>query len=146
MLRVIPRPSSYVRPYMHAAGRLKQRFGLHMELPEYVALCQQLADTDPHTLLLAAKGAAAQDTSVLLATQRDNQAGFGGSTAFLVARRSGGQQWAWDGKPLYYFAGDARQGDAAGDGMGGTWHTVRLGEQRSMVRLGQPVTTARAPS
>ena len=55
MLRVIPRPSSYVRPYMHAAGRLKQRFDLHMELPEYVALCQQLADTDPHTLLLAAR-------------------------------------------------------------------------------------------
>lgn len=40
---------------MHAAGRLKQRFGLHMELDEYVALCQRLADTDPHTLLLASR-------------------------------------------------------------------------------------------
>lgn len=43
----------------------------------------------------------------------------------LVARKGGGMQWAFDGKPLYYFAGDAKPGDASGDGSGGVWHTVR---------------------
>jgi predicted lipoprotein with Yx(FWY)xxD motif len=43
----------------------------------------------------------------------------------LVARKGGGQQWAWDGKPLYYFAGDAKAGDTHGDGSGGVWHTVQ---------------------
>ena len=35
------------------------------------------------------------------------------------------QQWAWQGKPLYYFAGDAKPGDVNGDGSGGVWHVVR---------------------
>lgn len=35
------------------------------------------------------------------------------------------QQWAWKGKPLYYFAGDAKPGDRHGDGSGGVWHVVR---------------------
>lgn len=44
----------------------------------------------------------------------------------LVARKGGGLQWAFDGKPLYYFAGDAKPGDVAGDGSGGVWHVVRI--------------------
>jgi predicted lipoprotein with Yx(FWY)xxD motif len=35
------------------------------------------------------------------------------------------QQWAWKGKPLYYFAGDAAPGERAGDGSGGVWHIVK---------------------
>lgn len=42
----------------------------------------------------------------------------------LLARKGGGRQWAIDGKPLYYFAGDAKPGDATGDGSGGVWHVV----------------------
>lgn len=45
-----------------------------------------------------------------------------------VAKRFGKgepQQWAWKGKPLYYFAGDAQPGDRNGDGSGGVWHVVR---------------------
>jgi predicted lipoprotein with Yx(FWY)xxD motif len=45
----------------------------------------------------------------------------------LVARKGAGMQWAWDGKPLYYFAGDAQPGDASGDGSGGVWHVVKVG-------------------
>jgi predicted lipoprotein with Yx(FWY)xxD motif len=45
-----------------------------------------------------------------------------------VARKGGGMQWAFDGKPLYFFAGDAKPGDAAGDGQGGVWHVVKTGE------------------
>lgn len=43
----------------------------------------------------------------------------------LTARKEAGMQWAFDGKPLYYFAGDAKAGDATGDGSGGVWHVVR---------------------
>jgi predicted lipoprotein with Yx(FWY)xxD motif len=45
-----------------------------------------------------------------------------------VARKGGGLQWAFDGKPLYYFAGDAKAGDTTGDGQGGVWHVVKTGE------------------
>ena len=45
----------------------------------------------------------------------------------LVARKGGGMQWAWGGRPLYYFAGDAKAGDVGGDGSGGVWHAIKLG-------------------
>jgi predicted lipoprotein with Yx(FWY)xxD motif len=50
----------------------------------------------------------------------------------LVARKGGGMQWAWAGKLLYYFAGDAKAGDVGGDGSGGVWHVVKSGEQRAV--------------
>jgi predicted lipoprotein with Yx(FWY)xxD motif len=43
----------------------------------------------------------------------------------LVARKDGQKQWAASGKPLYYFAGDAKPGDTNGDGKGGVWHVVK---------------------
>jgi predicted lipoprotein with Yx(FWY)xxD motif len=45
----------------------------------------------------------------------------------LMPRKGGGMQWAFDGKPLYYFAGDTKPGDAGGDGSGGVWHVVKTG-------------------
>ena len=41
------------------------------------------------------------------------------------ARNDGHMQWGWNGKPLYYFAGDRVPGDASGDGLDGVWHAVR---------------------
>ena len=35
------------------------------------------------------------------------------------------KHWAWKGKPLYYFVGDAAPGQRAGDGSGGVWHIVQ---------------------
>jgi predicted lipoprotein with Yx(FWY)xxD motif len=43
----------------------------------------------------------------------------------LISRKDGSQQWAIDGKPLYFWAGDAKEGDATGDGVGGVWDVVR---------------------
>lgn len=43
----------------------------------------------------------------------------------LVDRTDGTKQWAYDGKPVYYFAGDAAKGDAKGDGMGDVWHVIK---------------------
>ena len=43
----------------------------------------------------------------------------------MVERTDKTLQWAYDGKPLYFFAGDKAKGDMAGDGMGGLWHIVK---------------------
>ena len=42
----------------------------------------------------------------------------------MVKRTDGTMQWAYDGKPLYFFAKDAKKGDKVGDGMGGVWHVI----------------------
>jgi predicted lipoprotein with Yx(FWY)xxD motif len=42
----------------------------------------------------------------------------------IVAREDGGTQWAFKGKPLYFFAGDTKPGERNGDGQGGTWHVA----------------------
>lgn len=43
---------------------------------------------------------------------------------FGIIEANGVRQWAVNGKPLYYFAGDVKAGDRNGDGKGGTWHVV----------------------
>ena len=43
----------------------------------------------------------------------------------LVERKDGAMQWAINGMPLYYWAGDANPGDTTGDGVGGVWHVVK---------------------
>ena len=52
-------------------------------------------------------------------------AGASVHTAAKQFTQGGAQQWAWNGKPLYYFAGDAKPGDVNGDGSGGVWHVIR---------------------
>ena len=42
----------------------------------------------------------------------------------MVERKDGTLQWAYDGKPVYFFKGDKKKGDMAGDGKGGVWHIV----------------------
>jgi len=48
-----------------------------------------------------------------------------------IMRDDGRPQWARDGKPLYFFAGDAEPGDAKGDGMNGALHVVKSGAARA---------------
>lgn len=43
----------------------------------------------------------------------------------IVKREDGAPQWAFKGMPLYFFAGDAKAGDANGDNQGGVWHVIR---------------------
>lgn len=47
----------------------------------------------------------------------------------IVAREDGGTQWAFKGKPLYFFAGDTKPGERNGDGQGGTWHVAAPGKK-----------------
>jgi predicted lipoprotein with Yx(FWY)xxD motif len=44
----------------------------------------------------------------------------------LVARAGGKFQWALDGMPLYFFAGDTQAGETKGEGVGGKWHLARV--------------------
>ena len=43
----------------------------------------------------------------------------------LVARDDGGKQWAYKGKPLYFWVKDTKPGDKTGDGFKDVWHVAR---------------------
>jgi len=43
----------------------------------------------------------------------------------VVTRTDGSMQYAYKGRPLYYFAKDKQAGDTTGDGVGGVWHIVK---------------------
>jgi predicted lipoprotein with Yx(FWY)xxD motif len=42
----------------------------------------------------------------------------------IVARDDGKKQWAYKGKPLYYWKDDKKVGDVEGDNRGNVWHVV----------------------
>jgi predicted lipoprotein with Yx(FWY)xxD motif len=43
----------------------------------------------------------------------------------VVTRDDGSKQWAYKGKPVYYWAKDAKAGDRTGDGVNQVWHLAR---------------------
>ena len=43
----------------------------------------------------------------------------------IVTRDDGKKQYAFKGKPLYFWAKDAKPGDKTGDGFNNVWHVVR---------------------
>jgi len=63
------------------------------------------------------------------------------ATFNVITRDDGAKQWAMNGKPLYFFAGDGQAGDANGDGKGGVWHVVRGEGKRSVAK---PAAESRA--
>lgn len=42
----------------------------------------------------------------------------------VVTRDDGAKQWAYKGKPLYYWTKDGKPGDRSGDGFNQVWHTA----------------------
>ena len=42
----------------------------------------------------------------------------------IVTRDDGGKQWAYKGKPLYYWKDDKKAGDAEGDNRNNIWHVI----------------------
>jgi predicted lipoprotein with Yx(FWY)xxD motif len=40
----------------------------------------------------------------------------------VITRDDGGKQWAYKGKPLYFWKDDKKAGDADGDGRNNVWH------------------------
>jgi predicted lipoprotein with Yx(FWY)xxD motif len=43
----------------------------------------------------------------------------------IIHRRDGSVQWAYQGKPLYYWKRDSKPGDITGDKVNNVWHVVR---------------------
>lgn len=43
----------------------------------------------------------------------------------VVNRDDGRKQWAFKGKPLYYWTKDQKPGDATGEGFNGVWRVAR---------------------
>jgi predicted lipoprotein with Yx(FWY)xxD motif len=101
----------------HAAEPASMRDGLLVS-SNGMALYTFDMDTDGES---ACSGACAENWPPY-AAQRDATA----SGAFsIIERRDGGRQYAYRGRPLYYWSGDDRAGEAKGEGMQGRWHAVR---------------------
>jgi predicted lipoprotein with Yx(FWY)xxD motif len=43
----------------------------------------------------------------------------------VITRDDGSKQWAYKGKPLYYWSKDAKPGDKTGDGFNNVWKAAR---------------------
>ena len=43
----------------------------------------------------------------------------------IVTRDDGARQWAYKGKPVYFWAKDQKPGDRTGDGFNGAWRLAR---------------------
>lgn len=43
----------------------------------------------------------------------------------VITRDDGSKQYAYKGKPLYYWAKDQKPGDKTGDGFNNVWHAAR---------------------
>ena len=43
----------------------------------------------------------------------------------IVMRDDGKKQWAFKGKPLYFWAKDQKPGDKTGDGFNNVWHVAK---------------------
>ena len=43
----------------------------------------------------------------------------------IITRDDGAKQWAYKGKPLYFWVKDAKAGDRNGDGFNQVWHAAK---------------------
>ena len=50
--------------------------------------------------------------------------GANGMTLYTFDR-DGGKQWAYKGKPVYFWSKDQKPGDRSGDGFNGAWRLAR---------------------
>lgn len=66
-------------------------------------------------------GPCAANWPPLMAAASDKAAG----DYTLVTRDDGKTQWAYKGKPLYFWAKDQKPGDKTGDGFNNVWHAAK---------------------
>ena len=43
----------------------------------------------------------------------------------VITRDDGSKQWAYKGRPVYYWVKDKAAGERTGDGVGGVWHVAK---------------------
>jgi len=53
---------------------------------------------------------------------RDSDAAMGDWT--VITRNDGSKQWAYKGRPLYYWIKDQKPGDKTGDNVNNVWHVA----------------------
>lgn len=54
------------------------------------------------------------------------EAGAGASGDYtIITRDDGGKQWAYKGKPLYFWVKDQKPGDRTGEGVNNVWHVAK---------------------
>ena len=51
--------------------------------------------------------------------------GESGGDWSVITRADGSKQWAYSGKPLYFWSKDQKPGDKTGDGFNNAWHVVK---------------------
>lgn len=78
-------------------------------------------DNDKEANKSACNGMCAVNWPVLKAEAGDHDMG----EYKVISREDGTKQWAYKGKPLYYWHLDAKAGDTAGDGRGMVWHIAK---------------------
>lgn len=66
-------------------------------------------------------GPCATNWPPLMATASDSNRG----DWTVVVRDDGSRQWAYKGKPVYYWVRDAKAGDRTGDGVNNVWRLAR---------------------
>lgn len=66
-------------------------------------------------------GPCATNWPPLMAAESDKASG----DFSIITRDDGSKQWAQKGKPLYYWAKDAKPGDKTGDGFNKIWQTAK---------------------
>ncbi len=66
-------------------------------------------------------GPCAKNWPPFMATSNDKA----GGDWSIVTRDDGSQQWAYKGKPLYFWMKDKQPGDQTGDGFNKVWHAVK---------------------
>ena len=69
----------------------------------------------------ACTGKCAENWPPLKATAADKDEG----KWTIITRDDGTKQWAFDGKPLYYFVQDKKPGDMTGDKKMDKWHILQ---------------------
>ena len=66
-------------------------------------------------------GQCATNWPPLMATDGDASSG----DYSIVTRDDGKKQWAFKGKPLYFWSKDMKTGDKTGDGFNNVWHVAK---------------------
>lgn len=54
----------------------------------------------------------------------------------VITRDDGSKQYAYESKPLYFFVGDKKPGDAKGHKLGGVWFTAQPGKSEPPAKKG----------
>ena len=66
-------------------------------------------------------GKCAENWPPLAAAESDKTSG----DFAVIAREDGKKQWAFKGKPLYFWSKDQKPGDTTGEGFNNVWHVAK---------------------